>query len=71
MDSVGLAVFGINRCRKQIGSRCALCTTRFEILRYFMVENFFLNGVGIMFGAFLTIGFSLVLTTSFNKPVMA
>lgn len=71
MGIVGLAVFGINRRRKQIGTRRALGATKLEILRYFMVENLFITGIGVVIGAMLTIGFSIVLTTNFNMPVMA
>lgn len=71
MGIVGLAVFGINRRRKQIGTRRALGATRPEILRHFMVENFMITGVGVLVGAALTIGFSIVLTTNFNMPTMA
>lgn len=71
MGIVGLAVFGINRRRKQIGTRRALGATRVAILRYFMVENLFVTGIGVTLGAALTIGFSIVLTTNFNMPVMA
>lgn len=71
MGIVGLAVFSINRRRKQIGTRRALGATKFEILRHFMVENFFITGIGVTIGAVLTIGFSIVLTTNFNMPVMA
>lgn len=71
MGIVGLAVFGINRRRKQIGTRRALGATRFEILRYFMIENMFITGIGVIIGAVLTIAFSIVLTTNFNMPTMA
>lgn len=71
MGIVGLAVFGINRRRKQIGTRRALGATRPEILRHFMLENLLITGVGVCVGAALTIGFSIVLTTNFNMPTMA
>lgn len=71
MGIVGLAVFGINRRRKQIGTRRALGATRPEILRHFMLENLLITGVGVFVGAALTIGFSIVLTTNFNMPTMA
>lgn len=71
MGIVGLAVFGINRRRKQIGTRRALGATRFEILRHFMLENFLITSVGVVVGAALTIGFSIVLTTNFDMPAMA
>ena len=71
MGIVGLAVFGINRRRKQIGTRRALGATRFQILRYFLVENLFITGIGVAIGAVLTVGFRIILTTNFNMPAMA
>jgi putative ABC transport system permease protein len=71
MGIVGLAVFGINRRRKQIGTRRALGATRGEILRYFMLENFFISGVGVTLGAIFTIAFSIVLSSLFESPTMS
>ena len=71
MGIVGLAVFGINRRRKQIGTRRALGATQFQILRYFMVENFLVTGVGVTLGATLTIAFSIALSSLFDMPTMA
>lgn len=66
MGIVGLAVFGINRRRKQIGTRRALGAAHGQILRYFMVENLLITGVGVLLGAALTIGFNMFLVESFN-----
>lgn len=71
MGIVGLAVFSINRRRKQIGTRRALGATRLEILRYFLVENLFISAAGITLGAVLTVALSILLTTSFDMPTMA
>jgi putative ABC transport system permease protein len=71
MGIVGLAVFGINRRRKQIGTRRALGATRGEILRHYMLENFFITALGVILGTALTVAFSIVLTTNFNMPTMA
>jgi len=70
MGIVGLAVFGINRRRKQIGTRRALGATQLEILRHFMIENFFISGVGVCLGAVFTIGFSIMLSSLFESPTM-
>ena len=70
MGIVGLAVFGINRRRKQIGTRRALGATQLQILRYFMLENFFVSGVGVSIGAVLTIAFSIALSSLFEMPTM-
>lgn len=70
MGIVGLAVFGINRRRKQIGTRRALGATQLEILRHFMLENFFVTGVGVSVGAVLTIAFSIALSSLFDMTTM-
>ncbi len=71
MGIVGLAVFSVNRRRKQIGTRRALGATRLAILRHFLLENFFITTVGVGVGAVLTVVLSIVLTTSFDMPTMA
>lgn len=71
MGIVGLAVFSINRRRKQIGTRRALGATKLAILRYFLLENLLITAAGVGLGAVLTIGLSIVLTTNFNMPTMA
>lgn len=70
MGIVGLAVFGINRRRKQIGTRRALGATQAEILRYFMLENFFISSVGVTLGAVFTIGFSIALSSLFESTTL-
>jgi putative ABC transport system permease protein len=68
MGIVGLAVFGINRRRKQIGTRRALGATQGDVLRYFLLENLLITGMGVVLGAVLTIGFNVFLVQSFNLP---
>lgn len=70
MGIVGLAVFGINRRRKQIGTRRALGASQGQVLRYFMLENFFISGAGVTLGALFTIGFSIALSSLFEMPTM-
>lgn len=65
---VGLAVFSINRRRKQIGTRRALGATRPAILGYFLVENALISGIGVAVGAALTIAFNMFLVQTFNMP---
>ncbi len=71
MGIVGLAVFSINKRKKQIGTRRALGASRLAILRYFLLENFMITTMGVAVGAVLTIGLSIALTTNFNMPTMA
>lgn len=68
---VGLASFSVNRRTKQIGTRRALGATRFAILRYFMVENFVVSTVGVVFGAALAIALNIWMATTFEMAPMA
>jgi len=68
---VGLAVFSINRRRKQIGTRRALGATRLAILRYFLLENLMITGTGVITGAVLAIAFNMFLVQSFDMPRIA
>ncbi|MCB1669967.1 MAG: FtsX-like permease family protein [Gammaproteobacteria bacterium] len=68
MGVVGLAVFGINRRRRQIGTRRALGATQGQIIRYFLVENLIISGIGVTLGAVLTLGFNIFLVQTFNMP---
>lgn len=47
---VGLAWFSVTQRRKQIGTRRALGATRFDIVRYFMVENWLITSIGLAVG---------------------
>jgi len=63
---VGLAIFSINRRTKQIGTRRALGATRWQIMRYFMVENFLISTVGVFIGSIGAIGLNMWLVSTFN-----
>ena len=63
---VGLAIFSINRRTKQIGTRRALGATRWQIMRYFMVENFFISALGILIGCIGTVGLNYWLVNKFD-----
>ncbi|WP_281560109.1 FtsX-like permease family protein [Thalassomonas sp. RHCl1] len=63
---VGLAIFSINRRTKQIGTRRALGATRWQVMRYFMVENFFISAVGITIGIIGTVSLNYWLVNKFN-----
>ncbi|MFD2166624.1 ABC transporter permease [Thalassotalea euphylliae] len=67
---VGLASFSVNRRKKQIGIRRALGATKFDILRYFMVENLMISCVGVVVGAALTIGLNMVLVNALSITPM-
>jgi putative ABC transport system permease protein len=63
---VGLAWFGVTQRRKQIGTRRALGATRFDIMRYFMVENWMITSAGIVMGIAGAITLNWFLDTEYN-----
>ncbi|WP_448212156.1 ABC transporter permease [Colwellia sp. MEBiC06753] len=67
---VGLASFSVNRRKKQIGIRRALGARKADILRYFMVENFLISGVGVILGAILTIALNMLLVKALSLTPM-
>lgn len=62
----GLAIFSINRRTKQIGTRRALGATQWQIMRYFMIENFMISSVGIVIGVIGAVGINMWLVTMFS-----
>ncbi len=65
---VGMAVFNINRRKKQIGTRRALGASKANIIRYFMVENWLIANVGIAIGIVLSVLLSQFLMQQFSLP---
>jgi len=63
---VGLAIFSINRRTKQIGTRRALGATRWQIMRYFMIENIIISSVGILIGCMGAVALNMWLVKTFE-----
>ena len=63
---VGLAIFSINRRTKQIGTRRALGATKWQIMRYFMVENFIISTFGNVIGCIGAVALNMWLVNTFN-----
>lgn len=63
---VGLAWFSVTQRRKQIGTRRALGATRYEIVRYFMVENVLVTSLGLVIGVAGAIGLNWFLDTQYE-----
>ena len=68
---VGMVSFWVTRRIKQIGTRRALGARRFDIRRYFMIENLIVVGIGIALGLLLTYGFNLWLMKHYELPRLA
>lgn len=68
---VGMVSFWVTRRVKQIGTRRALGARRFDIRRYFMVENLIVIAIGVALGVVLTYGFNLWLMNNYDVPRLA
>lgn len=63
---VGLAWFSVTQRRKQIGTRRALGATRWDIVRYFMVEIGMISIAGLLIGAIGTVALNWFLDTHYE-----
>jgi putative ABC transport system permease protein len=63
---VGLAWFSVTQRRKQIGTRRALGATRFDIVRYFMVENWLITSIGLAIGLVGAVSLNWFLDTEYS-----
>jgi putative ABC transport system permease protein len=64
----GLAAFNVTTRTKQLGTRRAIGATKFHILRYFMVENWFITTTGALVGCVLALAAGVRLSTMFQMP---
>ena len=68
---VGLASFNVSRRTRQIGIRRALGATKPAIVRYFMIENSIVSGIGLALGSALAIGLNIVMVEAFSLEPLA
>jgi putative ABC transport system permease protein len=64
----GLAAFNVSTRTKQIGTRRAVGARRFDILRYFLAENWLITTVGVVVGCVLALVLGYWLSTTFELP---
>lgn len=60
---LGLASFSVTERTRQIGTRRALGATRFDIIRYFLLENWILTTAGIILGVIAAYGLNYLMMT--------
>jgi putative ABC transport system permease protein len=68
---VGMASFWVTQRVKQIGTRRALGARKFDILRYFQLENFIITSIGLAAGILLSYGFNIWLMQVFDAERLA
>lgn len=64
----GLAAFNVSTRTKQIGTRRAVGARRFDIVRYFLVENWLITTTGVVVGCLLALLLGYWLSTTFELP---
>lgn len=67
---IGMASFWVTQRTKQIGTRRALGATRSNIVRYFLVENFLITGLGLAAGCVLAFGLNIWLVKSLEVATL-
>jgi len=65
---IGLTSFSVTQRTREIGTRRALGATRGAILRYFLVENWLVTGVGLSIGLVLTYALNFALAHWADVP---
>jgi putative ABC transport system permease protein len=68
---IGLTAFSVTQRIRQIGTRRALGATKRDILRYFLVENWVITGIGLVVGIGLAMGLNYALVTVAEVPKMS
>jgi putative ABC transport system permease protein len=68
---IGLTSFSVTQRPRQIGTRRALGATRGDILRYFLVENWVITGIGLALGVLMTFGLNYALVHVAEAPKMS
>ncbi|MBT0587156.1 ABC transporter permease [Alteromonas oceanisediminis] len=68
---VGLASFSVQKRQQHIGTKRALGATQIDILRFFLLENMLISGVGIILGTLCTVGLNIALVQWFHVTPLA
>jgi putative ABC transport system permease protein len=64
----GLATYNVSIRRKQIGTRRALGARQFDIVSYFLIENWLITTAGLVAGCALAIAIGYFLTMAYGLP---
>ncbi|MEN8163063.1 MAG: FtsX-like permease family protein [Acidobacteriota bacterium] len=65
---IGLTSFSVTQRTREIGTRRALGATRLAILRFFLLENWLITGIGLALGTLLTIALNFALAEYAEAP---
>lgn len=68
---VGLTSFSVTERTRQIGTRRALGATKVDIVRYFLLENWMITGIGLTLGVLLTVALNYLLAGVADAPKLS
>ena len=68
---VGMTVFSVAERTRQIGTRRALGAQKADILRYFLLENWLLTGMGLVLGSLCAFGLNILLVSKLSGTRIA
>jgi putative ABC transport system permease protein len=63
---VGITVFSVAERTRQIGTRRALGAQKADILRYFLLENWLVTGMGLVLGVLFAFGLNILLVSKLS-----
>ncbi|TQV88721.1 ABC transporter permease [Aliikangiella coralliicola] len=66
----GLISFLVAQQKKQIGTRRALGAKKFQIIRYYLIENSMITGIGLLLGVILSLVFLIIMATQSNSQLI-
>ncbi len=64
---VGLVTFSVSLRKKEIGTKRALGATKYQVIRYFLIENSILTFIGMALGVLLSMYLNYILVDRFNN----
>jgi putative ABC transport system permease protein len=67
---VGLTLLWVNQRRKQIGIRRALGATQLAIIRYFLLENVVITGIGIVVGVIISLAINQLMVQHYSMTAL-
>lgn len=67
---VGLTLLWVNQRRRQIGIRRALGATQLAIIRYFLLENFVITGIGIAVGVIISLVINQLMVQHYSMTAL-
>jgi putative ABC transport system permease protein len=68
---VGITVFSVAERTRQIGTRRALGAQKADILRYFLLENWLVTGMGLLLGSLFAFGLNILLVSKLSGTRIA